>query len=45
MKFKSYICVFIGKINEIHISINEISNREVPEFPGIIFHELKCVFH
>ena len=30
MKFKSYTCVFIGKINEIHISITEKSIQEIP---------------
>ena len=30
MKFQSYKCVFIIKINEFHISINEKSN-----YPGI----------
>ena len=32
MKFKSYTCVFIGKMNEIHIIITEKSIREIPEF-------------
>ena len=32
MKFKSYKCVFIGKINEIHILINEKSNRDISGF-------------
>ena len=32
MKFKSYICVFIGKINEVHILMNEKSNQEIPGF-------------
>ena len=35
MKFTSYKCKFIGKINEIHILINEKSNREIPEFSNI----------
>ena len=30
MKFKSYKYEFIGKIKEIHILINEKSNREIP---------------
>ena len=30
MKFKSSLCVFIGKINKIHILIDEKSNREIP---------------
>ena len=32
MKLKSYRCVFIGKINEMHILINEKSNREILAF-------------
>ena len=32
MKLKSYKSVFIGKINWIHISINEKSNQEIPGF-------------
>ena len=32
MKFISFSCVFIGKIDEIHILINEITNRETTEF-------------
>ena len=32
MKFMSYNCEFVGKINEIHILINEKSNREIPGF-------------
>ena len=38
MKFIGYKCEFNGKINEIHILINEKSNREIPGFskyPGI----------
>ena len=38
MKLKSYKCVFIGNINEIHILIKEKSNQEIPRFlkyPGI----------
>ena len=30
MKFIGYKCEFNGKINEIHILINEKSNREIP---------------
>ena len=29
MKFMSYKCEFVGKINEIHILINEKSKREI----------------
>ena len=29
MTYKSYTCVFNGKINEIHILINEKSNRKI----------------
>ena len=32
MKFISYICEFVGKINEIYILINEKSNRKIPGF-------------
>ena len=32
MKFIGYKCEFNGKINEIHILINEKSNREIPGF-------------
>ena len=32
MKFMSYKCEFVGKVNEIHILINEKSNREIPGF-------------
>ena len=32
MKFISYKCEFVGKINEIHILINKKSNREIPGF-------------
>ena len=32
MKFICYKCEFVGKINEIHILINEKSNREIPRF-------------
>ena len=32
MKFISYKCEFVGKINEIHILINKKSNREIPRF-------------
>ena len=32
MKFKRYICIFIGKINDIHILDNEKSNREILGF-------------
>ena len=32
MKLKSYSCVFIGEIIEIHILINEKSNREISGF-------------
>ena len=32
MKFISYKCEFVGKINEIHILINKKSNREIPDF-------------
>ena len=32
MKFKSYTCVFIGKINAIYILITEKSIREIPGF-------------
>ena len=32
MKFISHKCEFVGKINEIHILINEKSNREIPGF-------------
>ena len=32
MIFISYECEFIGKINEIHILINEKSNREIQGF-------------
>ena len=32
MKFTSYKCEFVVKINEIHILINEKSNREIPGF-------------
>ena len=32
MKFISYTCEFVGKINEIHILINEKSNREIRGF-------------
>ena len=32
MKFRSYACLFIGKINEINIFINEKSNWEIPGF-------------
>ena len=32
MKFISYKCEFVGKINETHILINEKSNREIPGF-------------
>ena len=32
MKFISYKCEFVGKINEIHILINEKSNREILGF-------------
>ena len=32
MKFISYTCVFIGKINEIYILFNEKLNREIQEF-------------
>ena len=32
MKFIGYKCEFNGKINEIHILINEKSNREIPRF-------------
>ena len=35
MKFNSYASVFIVKINEIHISINEKSNRDFFKYPGI----------
>ena len=31
-KFKSYSCVFIGKINEIYILIDDKANRETLEF-------------
>ena len=30
MKLNSYASIFIVKVNEIHISINEKSNREIP---------------
>ena len=40
MKCISYSCVFIGKINEIHILINEKIIQEIPTFkkniPGYI---------
>ena len=32
IKFIIYKCEFVGKINEIHILINEKSNREIPGF-------------
>ena len=32
MKLKSYKCKFFGKINEIHVLINEKSNQEIPGF-------------
>ena len=32
MKFIGYKCEFNGKINEIHILINEKSKREIPGF-------------
>ena len=32
MKFIRYKCEFVGKMNEIHILINEKSNREIPRF-------------
>ena len=32
MKFISYKCEFFGKINDIHILINEKSNREILGF-------------
>ena len=35
MIFISYKCEFVGKINEIHIFINEKSNREFSKYPGI----------
>ena len=32
MKFIRYKCEFVGKINGIHILINEKSNRKIPGF-------------
>ena len=32
MKFISFKCEFVAKINETHILINEKSNREIPGF-------------
>ena len=32
MKFTSYKCEFVVKINEIHILIHEKSNQEIPGF-------------
>ena len=32
MKFISYKCEFVGKIDEIHILIKEKLNREIPGF-------------
>ena len=51
MEFTSYECVFNGKIHELHILINEKSNREsqdISEYPGTrivsVFLNCKALF-